>query len=313
MMNVNDLIWAEKYRPQSIDSCILPERLMTLFKSIVKDKNVPNMILHGSAGVGKTTVARALCKDVGCDYLFINGSDENGIDTFRSKIKTYASSSSLLGGKKVVIIDEADYMNQHTLQPSLRAAIEEFAANCTFIFTCNYKERLIQPLHSRCSVVDFTLHKEERVFMAQEFYKNIKNVLTCENVKFDNKVLIEFVKTYFPDFRRTIVELQRYARCGEINTGILSNISTNSISECIDFIKNKDFRSLRKWVGTTSINMDTVYTQLYDLLYDIMKPHSIPQAVIILADYQYKHAFVGDKELNLVACLVELMGNCDFV
>ena len=239
-MNVNDLIWAEKYRPQSIDSCILPERLMTLFKSIVKDKNVPNMILHGSAGVGKTTVARALCKDVGCDYLFINGSDENGIDTFRSKIKTYASSSSLLGGKKVVIIDEADYMNQHTLQPSLRAAIEEFAANCTFIFTCNYKERLIQPLHSRCSVVDFTLHKEERVFMAQEFYKNIKNVLTCENVKFDNKVLIEFVKTYFPDFRRTIVELQRYARCGEINTGILSNISTNSIiavSEKLLYIK----------------------------------------------------------------------------
>lgn len=313
MMNVNDLIWAEKYRPQSIECCILPERLMTLFKSIVKDKNIPNMILHGSAGVGKTTVARALCKDVGCDYLFINGSDENGIDTFRSKIKTYASSSSLLGGKKVVIIDEADYMNQHTLQPSLRAAIEEFAANCTFIFTCNYKERLIQPLHSRCSVIDFTLQNEEKVFMAKEFYRNIKIILTCEDIKFDNKVLIEFVKTYFPDFRRTIVELQRYARCGEIDTGILKSISTTSVSECIEFIKDKDFRSLRKWVGTTSINMDTVFTQLYELLYDIMKPHSIPQAVVILAEYQYKHAFVGDKELNLVACLVELMGNCDFV
>ena len=312
MKNVNDLIWVEKYRPQSVEFCILPERLKQLFTRIVEEKSIPNMILSGTAGVGKTTIARALCNDVGCDYLFINGSDENGIDTFRSKIKTYASSSSISGGKKVVIIDEADYMNPHTLQPSLRAAIEEFAANCTFIFTCNYKERLIQPLHSRCTVIDFTLHKEEKVFMAKEFYKNIKNVLVVEGIEFDNAVLIQFVKTYFPDFRRTINELQRYSKMGKIDVGILTNIAHSNIKECVEFLKNKDFRSTRKWVGTNELNYDTVFTQIYDALYDIMMPQSIPQAVLILADYQYKSAFVGDKELNLVACLVELMGNCEF-
>ena len=270
-------------------------------------------MLSGSAGVGKTTVAKALCQEIGCDYMVINGSDESGIDTFRTKIKNYASSMSLSGGRKVIIIDEADYLNPNSTQPALRNAIEEFAVNCSFIFTCNYKTRIIEPLHSRCAVIDFSLKGNEKTQMAGQFFKRIQSVLQSEKVEFEDKVIAELVKKHFPDFRRVINELQRYSQFGKIDTGILAQIGNVQLTEIIKHIKDKDFGAIRKWVATSDMDTNTVFRQLYDSLYDLMKPQSIPQAVIILADYQYKQAFVADTEINLVACLTELMVSCEFV
>ena len=307
------LLWTEKYRPQTVLDCILPDRLKQPFQEYVNQKNIPNLLLSGGAGVGKTTIAKAMCNEIGCDYMVINGSDESGIDVFRTKIKTYASSMSLMGGRKVIIIDEADYLNPNSTQPALRNAIEEFASNCSFIFTCNFKNRIIEPLHSRCAVVDFTLKNGEKAQMAGQFFKRIQSVLANESVEYDDKVIAELIKKHFPDFRRIINELQRYSQFGKIDTGILAQIGDVSIDEIIKFVKSKDFSSIRKWVATHEIDSTTFYRKIYDSLYEVMKPQSIPQAVLILADYQYKAAFVADHEINTVACLTEIMVECEFV
>lgn len=306
------LLWTEKWRPQTIEDCVLPSRLKQPFQEYVNQKNIPNLLLSGGPGIGKTTVAKAMCNEIGCDYLVINGSDESGIDTFRVKIKNYASSMSLSGGRKVIIIDEADYLNPNSTQPALRNAIEEFASNCSFIFTCNYKSRIIEPLHSRCAVVDFTLKPSEKASIAKDFFKRILAILQSEGVEYDDKVIAELVKKYFPDFRRVLNELQRYSQFGKIDTGILAQIGNVSIAELVKHLKEKDFAAIRKWVGSGDYDANTVFRQVYDALYDVMKPASIPQAVLILADYQYKQAFVADSEINLVACLTELMVNCEF-
>lgn len=311
-MVIEHLLWTEKYRPKKIEDCILPERLKKPFQEYVNQSNIPNLLLAGGAGVGKTTVAKAMCEEIGCDYMVINGSDESGIDTFRTKIKNYASSMSLSGGRKVIIIDEADYLNPNSTQPALRNAIEEFAINCSFIFTCNYKTRIIEPLHSRCAVIDFGLKNDEKASMASQFFKRLQGVLETEKVEFDDKVIAELVKKHFPDFRRVLNELQRYSQFGKIDVGILAQIGNIQLQEIVKHIKAKDFGAIRKWVATSDLDANGVFRQIYDSLYDFMKPQSIPQAVLIIADYQYKNAFVADTEINLVACLTELMANCEY-
>jgi len=307
------LLWTEKYRPQTVEDCILPDRLKKPFQEYVNQKEIPNLLLNGGAGVGKTTVAKAMCNEIGCDFMVINGSDESGIDTFRIKIKNYASSMSLTGGRKVIIIDEADYLNPNSTQPALRNAIEEFASNCSFIFTCNYKNRIIEPLHSRCAVIDFGLKNGEKAKMAAAFFKRIQSILQSESVDAEDKVLAELIKKHFPDFRRVLNELQRYSQFGKIDTGILTQIADVSINELTKSIAIKDFSAIRKWVATHEIDSTVLYRKIYESLYDVLKPQSIPQAVIILADYQYKAAFVADQEINTVACLTELMVSCDFI
>lgn len=279
----------------------------------VDQKNIPNLLLCGGPGIGKTTVARALCEEVGCDYIVINGSDEGRlIDTFRTKIKSYASTMSFSGGRKVVIVDEADYLNAESVQPAMRSFIEEFSINCSFIFTCNYKNKIIEPLHSRFAIIDFTMKADEKKKMAGSFFKRIIKILETENVEFDNSVVAEVIKEYFPDFRRIINELQRYSKFGKIDTGILAQISQSSISEITKYLKDKNFGEIRKWVAINNIDPASLYRQIYDSLYDILQPACIPQAVIILADYQYKQAFVADPEINTVACLTELMVSLEF-
>jgi len=305
-------LWVEKYRPKTIEDCILPERLKTPFQEYVNSHNIPNLLLCGGAGVGKTTVAKAMCEEIGCDYLVINGSDESGIDTFRTKIKRYASTLSLTGGRKVIIIDEADYLNPNSTQPALRNAIEEFSGNCSFIFTCNYKNRIIEPLHSRCAVIEFSLKSNEKVSIAAQFFKRVINILESEKVEFENPVIAELIKKHFPDFRRIINELQRYSQFNKIDSGILSQIQDASINDIVKFLKEKDFGSIRKWVASNDIDSQILYRKIYDNMYEMLQPQSIPQAVIILADYQYKQAFVADAEINMVACLTELMVNLEF-
>ena len=286
--------------------------MKTPFQEYVNQKNIPNLLLSGGAGVGKTTVAKAMCNEIGCDYIVINGSDESGIDVFRTKIKNYASSMSLSGGRKVIIIDEADYLNPNSTQPALRNAIEEFAGNCSFIFTCNFKNRIIEPLHSRCAVIEFGLKNGEKAKMAGSFFKRIQSVLQSEKVEYEDAVIAELVKKHFPDFRRIINEMQRYSQFGKIDSGILVQMGDVEISNIVKYIKEKDFGSIRKWVATTEIDAATLYRKLYDGLYEVLKPQSIPQAVIIIADYQYKQAFVADPEINTVACLTELMVSVEF-
>ena len=306
------LLWTEKYRPQAVGDCILPDRLKKPFQEYVDQSNIPNLLLSGGAGVGKTTIAKAMCNEIGCDSLVINGSDESGIDTFRVKIKNYASSVSLAGGRKVIIIDEADYLNPNSTQPALRNAIEEFAGNCSFIFTCNFKNRIIDPLHSRCAVVDFTLRNGEKAKMASSFMKRITRILMDESIEYDDKVIVELIKKHFPDFRRVINELQRYSQFGKIDVGILSQLGDVPIEKIVGHIKDKNFGEVRKWVATNDVDSNTLFRKLYDALYEKLKSHSIPKAVLILADYQYKAAFVADQEINTVACLTELMVECDF-
>ena len=305
------LLWVERHRPQTVLDCILPDRLKEVFQEYVNQKQIPNLLLTGGAGVGKTTIAKAMCNEIGCDYMILNGSDENGVDTIRVKIKNYASAMSFSGGRKVIILDEADYLTPNA-QAILRNAIEEYAVNCSFIFTCNFKSRIIEPLHSRCAVIDFRLQNGEKTKMASAFFKRITHILNTEKVEYDEKVIAELIKKHFPDFRRAINELQRYSQLGKIDVGILSQIGDISISQIVKHLKEKDFTSVRKWAATTDIDSTTFFRKLYDALYDIAKPQSIPQAVIIIADYQYKQAFVADQEINLVACLTELMANVEF-
>jgi len=306
------LLWVEKYRPKTISDCILPDAIKSTFQEYVNRKEIPNLLLSGTAGVGKTTIAKALCNEVGCDYIIINGSDESGIDVLRNKIKNYASSVSLAGGRKVIIIDEADYLNPNSTQPALRGAIEEFASNCSFIFTCNFKNRIIDPIHSRCSVIDFKINGSKQK-MAAQLFKRIEWILEQEKIKYSKDVVAAVITKHFPDNRRILNELQRYSISGAIDSGILSNIADIQLDDLIKSLKEKDFASTRKWV-TNNLDNDPVkiYRKLYDGLYEVLKPNSVPQLVLILAKYQYQSAFVADHEINMVACLTEIMVDCEF-
>ena len=306
------LLWVEKYRPAKVEDCILPDSIKSTFMDYVARKEIPNLLLSGTAGVGKTTIAKALCQEVGCDWLLINGSDESGIDVLRTKIKNYASSVSLMGGRKVVIIDEADYLNPNSTQPALRGAIEEFSSNCSFIFTCNFKNRIIDPIHSRCSVIDFKINGN-KAKMAASFMKRVEWILDQEKVTYDKDVVAAVIMKHFPDNRRVLNELQRYSVSGTIDKGILSNIADVELGSLITALKSKDFASTRKWV-TSNLDNDPVkiYRKLYDGLYELLKPNSVPQLVLILAKYQYQSAFVADHEINMGACLTEIMVDCEF-
>ena len=306
------LLWTEKYRPKTVEDCILPESIKNTFLEYVNRKEIPNLLLSGSAGVGKTTIARALCEEVGCDYIVINGSDESGIDVLRNKIKNYASSVSFTGGRKVIIIDEADYLNPNSTQPALRGAIEEFSLNCSFIFTCNFKNRIIDPIHSRCAVVDFKINGS-KAKMASQLFKRIEWVLKEEGVTYDKEVVAAVITKHFPDNRRILNELQRYSVSGTIDKGILTSVSDVQLGELIKGLKEKDFAAARKWV-TNNLDNDPVkiYRKLYDSLYESLKSQSVPQMVVILARYQYQAAFVADHEINMIACLTEIMMDCEF-
>jgi replication factor C small subunit len=309
---MNEYLYVEKYRPHKIEDCILPDRLKKVFQEYVTKGEIPNLMLTGSAGVGKTTVAKAMCEEIGCNFLFINSSDERGIDVLRTKIKGYASTVSLTGGRKVIILDEADYLTPEA-QAGLRGAIEEFSDNCSFIFTCNFKARLIDALHSRCSVIDFSLKGDEKAKMAMQMYKRITTILSTESITYDKEVLAKIVQRYFPDYRRTLNELQRYSTSGNIDAGVLSQIdNVRKLDDLIKALKDKDFGVMRKWVTNNSdIDMSRIFRMIYDGLYEYLKPETIPSAVIVLAKYQYQAAFVADQELNLVACLTEIMVECE--
>lgn len=306
-------LWVEKYRPSTVNECILPERLKTVFQKYVKDKSIPNLMLTGTAGVGKTTVAVAMCKEIGLDYIIINGSDERGIDIIRTKVRSFASNMSLLGEKKVIIIDEADYLTPDA-QAAFRRSIEEFSNNCTFIFTCNFKSRLIDAIHSRCSVIDFALKSEEKPKMAAQLFSRICDILNKENVAYEKPVVVKLIEKHFPDYRRTLNELQRYSSFGSIDAGVLAQVSdVRKIGDLIKALKDKDFGDVRKWVVNNSdIDTAKIYRKIYDGLNDYLKPEFIPMAVVVISRYQYQSAFVADQEINLVACLTELMVDCEF-
>uniref|UniRef100_A0A6C0JYS5 AAA+ ATPase domain-containing protein n=1 Tax=viral metagenome TaxID=1070528 RepID=A0A6C0JYS5_9ZZZZ len=311
-MNNEEFLFSQKYRPKTVSECILPKRLKDLFQSYVNDRQVPNLLLYSGSGMGKTTTARAICEEIGLDYLIINGSDENGVDTVRNKITNYASSMSLKGGKKVIIIDEMEYMSLNA-QAILRHATEEFSHNCTFIFTCNYPSKIIEPLHSRCAVIDFSLKANEKPEMAALFFDRVKHILKIESIEYDAKVIVEIIKKYFPDYRRVLNELQRYSKFGKIDTGILSDLTDESVKELIKHIASKDFTAMRKWVGIHGLDASNIYRQIYDQLSATMEADSVPAAVMILGDYMYKSAFCSDQEINLAACCTELMVECSFL
>ena len=309
------LLWVEKYRPRTIEYCILPESIKKTLRDVVSQNKIPNMMFTGTSGIGKTTAARAICNETQADYLIINGSDEGRmIDTLRTKLTQFCSTISLSGSRKVVIIDEADYMNADSVQPAMRNFTERFADNCSFIFTCNYKNRIIEPIHSRCAVIDFSLKNGEKQVIAARFMKRVEGILTDESIDYDKEVIAKLVLKHFPDFRRVLNELQRYSTSGEINSGVLANIKEMNLKELIDSLREKNFSKMRQWV-VANVDNDpaTVYRKIYDELYNVVDKGSIPQAVLTIAEYQYKSAFVADQEINLVACLVELMAECEFV
>ena len=312
-MICDDFLWVEKYRPRTIDSAILPSTLKTTFQQFVDQKNVPNLLLTGRAGVGKTTVARAMLEELQCDYIIINGSMNGNIDTLRSEIKDFASSISFSGGRKYVILDEADYLNPNSTQPALRNFMEEYSRNCGFILTCNFKNKIIEPLHSRCSVVEFKIDKEDKPKMASQFYKRVCNILDQETVQYDQKAVIEVITKFFPDWRRVLNELQRYSATGKIDSGILVNFSEENLKGLVELLKAKNFTEVRRWVAENNdLDQAVFFRKLYDTASQYLKPNSIPQLVITLADYQYKAAFVADHEINILACLTEIMAEGDF-
>jgi len=308
-----DFLWVEQYRPKTIDDCILPDSLKSLFSAFIKKGEISNMLFSGTAGIGKTTVAKALCDQLNCDWIMINGSEEGGIDVLRDKIKNFASTVSLSGGKKVVILDEADYLNPQSTQPALRGFIEEFHKNCRFILTCNFKNRIIEPLHSRFSNIEFKISPKDKPKLASKLFERTINILKENNVDYNDKVLAQLVKKHFPDFRKVINELQRYSVSGSIDVGILTNITNENLKSLMKLLKEKDFTETRKWV-TQNLDNDPVriFRSIYDNLYDNLQPETIPHAVLILADYQYKSAFVADQEINFTACLTEIMSQVKF-
>jgi DNA polymerase III delta prime subunit len=310
----DQFLWVEKYRPQKIDDCVLPQALKDTFKQYITQGELPSFLFSGTAGVGKTTVAKALCNEIGAEYILVNGSDEGrSIDVLRTTIKGFASTVSLTDAKKVVIVDEADYMNAQSVQPALRSFIEEFSGNCRFIFTCNFKNRIIEPLHSRCAVIEFKIDSKDKQEIAATFFKRAVQILKQENIEFDPKVVAELITKHFPDYRRILNELQRYSVSGKIDSGILLNMSEESFKDLVKLLKDKNFTEVRKWVAKqTDADTTSLFRELYDTASVNMDPNSIPQLVLTLADYQYKAAFVADHELNIMAALTEVMANCKF-
>ena len=309
----NEFLWVEKYRPKSISETILPPRLKETFLKMVDTGELPNMLFTGTAGLGKTTVAKALCNELGLDYIIINGSEDGNIDTLRGKIKQFASSVSLQGGFKVVILDEADYLNPQSTQPALRGFIEEFSNNCRFILTCNFKNRIIEPLHSRCGVYEFNTTKKDMVALAASFHKRLVYILEQEGIQADQKVAADLILKHAPDWRRVLNECQRLSIAGSSISASPSDTGINNTSDLVKYLKDKDFKKMRHWVANNmDIDASTIFRSLYDSMTDTVANRSIPQLVLILADYQYKHAFVADHELNVVACMTEIMANVEF-
>lgn len=315
MLNVNteEFLWTQKYRPKTIDDCVLPKSIKDIFKGYAKQGRIPNLLLNGSAGTGKSTIALAMCDEVGADVLFINGSDESGIDVLRTKIKSFASTVSLTDAKKVVIIDEADYLNANSTQPAMRSFMEEYSSNCSFILTCNFKNRIIEPIHSRCTCVDFKIEPKDKQRIAAEFFKRVTKILENESIEFEPKVVAELITKFFPDYRRVLNELQRYSVGGRIDTGILISLDEGTYGELISALREKNFTDVRKWVGKNSdIESSELFRTLYDSATKHLEPASIPQLVLILGEYQYRAAFSVDQEINTMAALTEIMSNCTF-
>lgn len=310
---LQDFLWVEKYRPKTVEDTILPADLKATFQQFVDQKNVPNLILTGGPGVGKTTIAKAMLEELGCTYIVINGSMNGNIDTLRNEIKNFASTVSFSGGRKYVILDEADYLNPQSTQPALRNFMEEFSANCGFILTCNFLNRIIAPLHSRCSVVQFKINASDKPKLAGRFMKRMTGILQKENVEYEEKVVAELIMKHFPDWRRVLNELQRYSATGKIDTGILANISSDNFKSLVDKLKAKDFTGMRKWVAENLDNEPSVlFKRIFDNTNEYLVPDSVPRLVLLLADYQYKSAFVVDQEINFVAFLTEVMVDCEF-
>ena len=311
---MNDvMLWVEKYRPSKISECILTDDLKNTFQTFVNDGYVPNLLLSGGPGVGKTTVAKAMLEEIGATYMMINGSEESGIDVLRNKIKNFASTVSMDGNRKFVILDEADYLNPQSTQPALRGFIEEFHKNCGFILTCNFKNRIIEPLHSRCSVVEFRIPTTEKPALAGQFFKRVQDILKSEDVQFEPKAVAGIVEKHFPDWRRVLNELQRYSASGMIDAGILVNLSETNMKDLVTFLKETDFKSIRKWVANNLDNDPSrMYRKVYDTLYDEVQPQTVPHLVLATADYSYKSAFVADQEINMLAYMVEIMQQVNF-
>jgi DNA polymerase III delta prime subunit len=308
-----EFLWVERYRPRKIDDCVLPENLKATFQKFVEDGNIPNLLLCGTAGVGKTTVARAMLEEIDADYIVINGSMNGNIDTLRTDIRNFAATVSFGGGRKYVILDEADYLNANSTQPALRNFMEEYSSNCGFILTCNFVNRIIDPLHSRCSVIEFKISNKEKADLAKQFLSRACGILDQENISFDKKVLAEVIMKHFPDWRRVLNELQRYAASGTIDSGILAVVDNVEIKELVKYLKAREFENMRKWVAqNASMDVNVLFRKLYDAASSILKPESIPPLVLALADYQYKAAFVVDQEINLAACMTQIMIDCEF-
>ena len=310
---MEEFLWVEKYRPTKVESCVLPKQLKETLFEFVKAGELPNITFSGGPGVGKTTAAKAILDEIGSSYMMINGSEESGIDVLRTKIRNFASTVSLYGGRKYLILDEADYLNPQSTQPALRGFIEEFSSNCGFILTCNYQNRIIPALISRCPTYDFSIPKEEKQELAGEFFKRALKILTDENIDFEPKAVAALVQKYFPDWRRALNELQRYSVSGNIDAGILVNIKSDNIKELMGHMKRKEFTDVRKWV-VNNLDNDSVrlFRSIYDNLYDFVDGSTIPHIVVILGEYQYKSAFVADQEINILACLTEIMSRAKF-
>ena len=310
---MKNFIWVEKYRPMTVSDTILPASLKTTFKNMLATGELQNMLFTGTAGLGKTTIAKALCRELGLDYIVINGSEEGNIDTLRGKIKQFASTVSLEGGKKVIILDEADYLNPQSTQPALRGFIEQFSDNCRFILTCNFKNRIIEPLHSRCGVYEFNTTKKQMAGLAGQFMTRLEQILAAEQVTADKALLAEVIMKYLPDWRRVINECQRFSINGKLDNSIINTSDHNQYNELLKHLKDKDFKKMRSWVvNNIDVDASAIFRGIYDRMVDSVKPTSIPQLVLILADYQYKNAFVADHELNIVACMTEVMSNVEF-
>ena len=310
---MKNFLWVEKYRPTTISDTILPTSLKATFMNMLKAGELQNMLFTGTAGLGKTTVAKALCKQLNLDYIVINGSEEGNIDTLRGKIKQFASTVSLAGGKKVIILDEADYLNPQSTQPALRGFIEQFSDNCRFILTCNFKNRIIEPLHSRCGVYEFNTTKKQMAGLAGQFMTRLEQILAAEQVTADKALLAEVIMKYLPDWRRVINECQRFSINGKLDTSIINTSDHNQYNDLLKHLKNKDFKKMRAWVvNNIDVDASAIFRGIYDRMVDSVQPTSIPQLVLILADYQYKNAFVADHELNIVACMTEVMSNVEF-